>query len=188
MRMGGSEYFSYLGMASPYVRKELVLFPNQTNVDKVIAKELRELGVFSKTSALADVFKNEYVKKIIDYYRANSREVLGKNKGISGIIVTDRNKILCADVYSSPGLFRKMFSQLMQSAALGVCRTDEKSRKDIAQGDVEKFFRALKRIKKFKRESSQTYRLFYPKIIGGAELLSDKDGTKVVHLEAYPRQ
>jgi len=186
-RIGDSEYFSYVGMASPRVRKELVLFPNQTNIDKVIAKELRELGVLSKTSALADVFKNEGMKKIIDYYKANSKKVLTKDRGISGIIVTDRHRILCADVYSSPVLFKKMFSQLMQSAALGVCQKHRKSRKILGKGDVEKFLSDLKQVQNLKKETSQTYRVFYPKIISGAELCSDRNGTRVIHLEAYPR-
>lgn len=186
-RTGDSEYFSYVGMASPYVRKELVLFPNQVNVDKIIARELRELGVRSRTGALADVFKNEDVKRIIDYYKANSKKILGKNKNVSGMIVTSRNRILSADVYSSPVLFRKMLSQLMQSAALGVSRADARTRKHIADGDVEKFWYDLKQIQKLKKENSQTYRLFYPKIIGAAELYPDKNITNVVHLEAYPR-
>jgi hypothetical protein len=185
-RMGEAEFFAYVGMASPFVRKELVLFPNQTNIDLTIQKELGKLGVHSSTNALADVLKNPAIKQIINYYVAGSKEVL-RNKGISGMIVTSSNKVLCADIYSSPGLFRKMFPQLMQSAALGVCQTDKRGRKYLEKSDVEKFLRDLKQVEKVKRESSQTYRLFYPKVVSSAELYSDENGTRVVHLEAYPR-
>jgi hypothetical protein len=186
-RKGESEHFSYVGMASPYVRKELVLFPNQINVDKVIARELRELRVHSKTSALADVFKNERIRRVVDYYKANCEKVLGKNKNISGMIVTSAGRILCADVYASRDLFRKMLPQLMQSAALGVCRAEQRGRKRITHGDVGSFLDGLKQTRKFKRENSQTYKLFCPKIISAAELYPDRDMTKVIHLEAYPR-
>jgi hypothetical protein len=183
---GEPKHFSYTGMASPFIRKELILFSNQINIHMAIEKELRKLGVYSRTAALVDVFRNQAMKKIINYYITNSRKVL-KDKDIAGIIVTNRNKILCADVYSSPGLFKKMYPQLMQSAALGILQKDRRSRKHLEEADVEEFLDTLKKVEKLKKETSQTYRLFYRKIISGAELYTDKDGTRVVHLEAYPR-
>ena len=186
-RLRDPEYFSYAGMASPYVRRELVLFPNQVKAHITIERELRRLGVHSKTKALADVFKDERIRDVTAYYIANSKEVLDKNKGISGMIVTSRNRILCADVYASPDLFKKMFPQLMQSAALGVCRTREKSRKQLGQGDIEKFLYELKQVEKLKKETSQTYRLCSPTLISEAVLYFDEKGTKLVHIEAYPR-
>lgn len=180
---GEPEFFSYAGMASPFVRKELILFPNQKNIHKIIAKELRRLNVYSRTNALTDVFENQDIKEVIDYYIANSKDVLDKNKGISGMIVTDGSKILCADIYSSPDLFRKMFSQLMQSAALGIYPGERAKRDD----DTEKFLNKLKKVEKLKKETTDSYRLCLPKIISGALLDFDKNGVRVVHLEAYPR-
>ncbi|GAJ25145.1 unnamed protein product, partial [marine sediment metagenome] len=110
---GEPEFFSYAGMASPFVRKELILFPNQKNIHKIIAKELRRLNVYSRTNALTDVFENQDIKKIIDYYVANSKYILNEkeNKDVSGMIIkTGSGKILCVDIYSSPDLFKKMFS------------------------------------------------------------------------------
>ncbi|MHC4645821.1 MAG: ARPP-1 family domain-containing protein [Planctomycetota bacterium] len=186
-KRGDPEYFTYAGMASPYLRKELISFPNQTNLDKLIARELRRLGVFSKTSAFVDVLKDERIKKVIDYYAVNSKKVLLENKGISGMLITGENTVLAADVYSSPDLFRKMFPQLIQSAALGVCRPDKQGKKRAAQPDIEGFLNDLRQIKTFKKDSPQTYRLFYPDVIGGAEVLSDNNTSRVVHIEAYPR-
>lgn len=184
---GAPEYFSYVGLASPFIRKQLVLFPNQTNIHISIENELRRLGVHSETKALADALRHESIKKVIDYYIAASKDVLGENKDISGMIITKQNRILCADAYSSPSLFKKMFSQLMQSAAIGACLVDKKSGRALSRDDIEEFLLQLKNVQKIKNESSQSYRLFYPRIISGAELYSDKDVTRVVHLEAYPR-
>jgi hypothetical protein len=178
--------FSYVGMASPFIRKELISFPNQINIHIAIEKELRKLGIHSRTMAFADVFKDKDVKEVINYYITNAKKVLN-NKGIAGMIVTDRNKILCADVYSSPDLFKKMYFQLMQSSALGVLQKDRRSRKHLQEADVKEFLYNLKKVENLKKETSQTYKLFYRKIISGAELYSDKNGTRVVHLEAYPR-
>ncbi|MDH4240278.1 MAG: hypothetical protein OEW48_12015 [Phycisphaerae bacterium] len=178
--------FSYVGMASPFIRKELISFPNQINIHIAIEKELRKLGVYSSTMAFADVFKNKNIKEVINYYITNSKKVF-ENKDIAGMIITDRNKILCADVYSSPDLFKKMYSQLMQSSALGVLQKDRRSRTHPQEADVKEFLYNLKNVENLKKETSQTYKLFYRKIISGAELYSDKNGTRVVHLEAYPR-
>jgi len=186
-RLGEPEYFYYAGMASPFVRKELVLFPNQIKAHIAIERELRRLGVYSRTKALADVFKDRNIKEIIDYYVANSKEVLEKNKGISGMIVTSRNRILCADIFPSPDLFKQMFPQLMQSAALGVFRTHEKSKKHLGEADVEAFLHGLKSVEKLKKETSQTYRLCSPTLVSEAVLHSDENGMKLVHIEAYPR-
>lgn len=186
-RMGDSEYFSYVGLASPRVRKQLVLFPNQTNIDRIIEKELRKLGVFSKTNALADLFGNEQIRRVTDYYVAASKSVLDKDRQISGMVVAGKDGILCADVYASPRLFEKMLSQLLQSAAIGICTTRAAVRKDLARNDVEEFVDNLRQIRKFKKESVQTYRLFYPKTVAAAEVVPGEDGPKVVHVEAYPR-
>ncbi|MHC4086727.1 MAG: ARPP-1 family domain-containing protein [Planctomycetota bacterium] len=179
-------HFSYVGMASPFIRKELISFPNQINIHIAIEKELRKLGVYSRTMAFADVFKDKNIKAVIKYYITNSKKVLD-NKDITGMIITDRNKILCADVYSSPDLFKKMHSQLMQSSALGVLQKDRRSRKPLREADVKEFLYNLKKVENLKKETSQTYKLFYRRIISGAVLYSDKNRTRVVHLEAYPR-
>ena len=186
-RRGEPEFFTYAGMASPTIRKKLVLFPNQTNIHVEIEKELRLLGVQSTTRAFIDIFKHPGIKKVIDYYVADSKKVLAKDKSISGIIVTDGSKILAADVYSSPELFRKMFPQLMQSAAIAVCIPDHQSRKQLDSSDVRRFLDELKKARKLKKESSQTYKLYSKKLISGAELFTDTKGTRVVHVEAYPR-
>jgi hypothetical protein len=186
-RLGQPEYFAYAGMASPYVRKELTMFPNQTRAHKAIERELRKLGIRSKTRALADVFNDQKIREIIDYYVANSKAVLDKNKGVSGMIITSNNRILCADVYASPVLFEKMFSQLMQSAALGVCRTRQKQKEALSQSNVAKFLSEIKQVQKLKKQGLQTYKLCAPTLVSSAELDAHENGTEVVHLEAYPR-
>jgi len=186
-RLGEPEYFSYAGMASPYVRRELALFPNQTKAHTAIENELRRLGVESRTKALADIFKDKRIKEVINYYIANSKEVLDKNKGISGMVVTSRNRILCADIYAAPDLFKKMFPQLIQSAALGAFQSRERSGEDVSKGDIEKFLTDLKQVDKLKKETSQSYRLCLPTLVGEAELYSDENQLKLVHIEAYPR-
>jgi hypothetical protein len=163
------------------------MFPNQTRAHKAIERELRKLGIRSKTRALADVFNNQRIKEIIDYYVANSKAVLDKNKGVSGMVITSNNKILCADVYASPVLFEKMFSQLMQSAALGVCRTRQKQKEALSESDVAEFLSEIKQVQKLKKQGLQTYRLCAPTLVRSAELNIDENGTGFVHLEAYPR-
>ena len=186
-RLGQPEYFAYAGMASPYVRRELTMFPNQTRAHKAIERELRKLGIRSKTRALADVFNDQKIRETIDYYVANSKGVLDKNKGVSGMIITSNNRILCADVYASPVLFEKMFSQLMQSAALGVCRTRQKQKEALSKSDVAKFLSEIRQVQKLKKQGLQTYKLCAPTLVSSAELDARENGTEFVHLEAYPR-
>jgi hypothetical protein len=114
---GEPDHFTYVGMASPTIRKELVLFSNQTNIHLAIEMELRKLGIQSQTRAMSDVLADQRVRNVIDYYVANSRGILSKNKDMTGMIVVGGNRILCADVYSSRDLFGKMFGQLMRPEA-----------------------------------------------------------------------
>jgi len=183
---GVPEYFTYVGMASPFIRRELMLFSNQTNIHMAIEIELRKLGINSRTRAISDVLADERVRSVIDYYTANSKQILNKNKEMTGMVVVGKNRILCADFYSSRQLFSKMFPQLMQSAAVGVCRM-EKAHKQADRSEVQKFLAALAKVRKLRKETDHAYRVFYPKMISGAELLTDDNGTRVVHLEAYLR-
>jgi len=186
-RRGDSEFFTYAGMASPSIRQKLVLMPNQTNIHIAIEKQLRKLGVQSKTKAFIDIFKDPRIKKVIDYYVAQSRKIAADEKQISGILVTTNNRILAADVYSSPDLFRKMLPQLMQSAAIDVCGPQRQSRKRIDADEASKFISEIKALQKLKRESPETYKLFSPKMISAVDILSEPEQTKVIHLEAYRR-
>jgi hypothetical protein len=184
---GDPEFFSYAGLASPHVRKQLVSVTNQTRAHSAIERELRRLGVSSETKAFTDVFKDPDIKHVIDYYTAASKKILSADKDISGLLVTSPGAILCADVYSSPALFKKMLGDLMQSAALGVYRSRDKAEKCVEAEHVEQFMDSLKNVKKLRNRAGQTYRLFYPKAVSAAELYTDQNGTRVVHIEAYPR-
>jgi len=187
MRRGSSEFFSYAGMASPSMRKKLVLSPAQHKVDRMIVKELRKLRISSRTKALSDTLKSRDVGLTIDYYRRHANVVLSENRGASGMIITDgHGRILCADVYSSPSLFAKMFSELMQSAALGVYRKGRKPLRGSGKGDVEDFLASMKDPRGWERCAAETYRLVSPKLVAQAMLSPDSDGPRVVHLEAYP--
>jgi len=186
-RRGDSEFFTYAGMASPSIRQKLLLMPNQTNIHIAIEKQLRKLGVQSKTKAFIDIFKDPRIKKVIDYYVAQSRKIAADEKQISGILVTTNNRILAADIYSSPDLFRKMLPQLMQSAAIDVCGPQRQSRKRVDADEASKFIREIKALQKLKRESPETYKLFSPKMISAVDILSEPEQTRVIHLEAYRR-
>ena len=183
---GRPEYFRYVGLASPYIRKQLVSFANQANIHIAIETELRILGVDSPTKALIDIFADPRIRQVIDYYLANGKHLLDGNKDISGMVVTDGYRILAADVYSSPRLFEKMVPQLIQSAAVGVCRSEPIRRKTTKQ-DVKKFLDTLKHVSRVKAETPQSYRFFATTLIGAAELLGDETSGIPVHIEAYPR-
>jgi hypothetical protein len=165
---GDPEFFGYVGLASPQIRKELLTWSNQTNIHIAIEKELLKLGVASPTKALIDELRSPVITDIVSFYQARSPQIVGRDKGISGILVTDRHRILCADVYSSPELFVKMLPQLMQSAALGVCGPDKARGRVIEKSEVEKFVDELRQVEMVKRETPQSYRLIVPKIVSGA--------------------
>jgi len=186
-RRGDSEFFTYAGMASPSIRKKLVLLPSQTNIHIAIEKQLRRLGVQSETKAFIDIFKDPRIKEVIDFYVAQSGKIAADNKQVSGILVTANDRILAADIYSSPELFRRMLPQLMQSAAIDVCGPGRRNRKRVDDREVSQFLGEIKGLRKLKRESAQTFRLFSPGIISGVEILSEAERTKVIHLEAYRR-
>jgi hypothetical protein len=57
----------------------------------------------------------------------------------------------------------------------------------VDQGQAARFLEEFKQFKKCKKESPQTYRVFGSRIVGAAEVVSDGEAAKVIHLEAYPR-
>jgi len=186
MESGTSEYFTYAGLASPSVRKKLIYSSSQPSVDKIIAKELKRYGVSSKTRALTDIFENQDVLRTVRYYAVNSRKVLDENENVSGMIIASRDgSILCADMYASPDLFERMFTGLIKSAALEMCKKGRKTRSRGA--DVEKFLRDVRGARRWKRKSSQAYSHISSRLISEAVLYSARNGAKFVHLEAYPR-
>ena len=188
MESGSSEYLSYAGMASPSVRKKLIFSSNQPRVNKIIASELRKYGISSKTNAFTDIFENQDVLRTVRYYAVNSRNVLDRNKDISGmVIISGDGNILCSDVYASADLFEKMFTRLMKSAALEVCKKGANARKYPGGADVEKFLCDIREARGWKRKGTQAYRLISSRLISEAVLYSGRNGTKFVHLEAYPR-
>jgi hypothetical protein len=187
MRSGASEFFTYAGMASPSVRKLLVLPVGQSRVDRVVASELRRLGVSSRTKSLADIFGRDSIASVVDYYVNGTKRMLSENKDICGMIVKlGDGRILCADVYSSPSLFAKMLPQLAQSAALEVCTRRRAKRRHPSEGDVSLFVRALQGPQPWKQTSPQTHTLISRGLISQATLHSDGSTPKVVHVEAYP--
>jgi len=182
MKAGSSEYFSYSGLASPLVRKALILATNQRNIDRIIAAELHELGVASSTGAFNHVFDSQGIAAIINYYVYHTQNILDDNADVSGMIIARGDgEILCADIYSSPDLFKQMFGQLMQSGALGVCKRT--TRRGYREMNVDKFLNDIKQAQGWKRATSQTYKHISSALVSETIL----DGAKCVHLEAYSR-
>ncbi len=188
MKKGASETFAYTGMASPSVRKQLVLAPRQDKVDLIIAKELKALGVVSRTGDMNAAFDHPGVAAIVDYYLNSSRHVLSENAAACGMVVARGDgRVLCADVYASRDLFAKMFPHLMQSAALEVCHQGRRPRSRGSRGGVEEFLDALKQIQQWEERSPQTHALVSRRLLGQATFYVDGKQTYLVHLEAYPR-
>jgi len=183
MGSGDSEFFSYAGMASPSIRKKIVLLPTQRHINKSIKKELKQFDIDSRTYALNDIFTKQDVKEILDYYAAGSRRILDEDKGASGMIVTGSERILCMDLYCSADLFEKMFPELVKSAALEVYKTQKKARY-YSKTDVEAFLYDAQQARGWRRYVPQVYRHISSELIGGAV----KAGPQVVHVEMYPRK
>ncbi len=189
MRAGSSERFSYAGMASPSVRQKLVLSSRQVKIDRAIAAELRRLRVSSRTRALSDALDGRSAEATVSYCTDRSREVLPKSQDATGMVVTDgKGRILCADFYASPALFKKMSAQLIQSAALEVCPQARRTRGRSTATDADALLRSLSDPEGWTCRSPGTYRLISPGVVAQTMIRPGGDGgTTIVHLEAYPR-
>ena len=185
---GSSEFFSYAGMASPTLRRRLVLAHNQFNAHKAIVDELREFEIFSKTQALPEIFENRQIIETVNYYRAHSEDLLEKNQDAAGmIIIGGEGEILCADVYCSTDLFAKMLPELIQSAALEAHRKIYPGKSQTNIMDVDEFFYNIRHTRAWKRQTPQTYKHVSPTLISKVVLDTTTTQPKLVHLEAYPR-
>ncbi len=188
MAAGSDESFAYGGMASPTVRRQLITTGTQSKAHRIIDAELKRLGVQSKTAAYHDIFKNNSIAATIKYYETQAKKIAAENPQAVGLIVADhKGKILAADIYSSPDLFRQMLPLLMQSAALEVYGNKDLSFRDTTPAPVEQFLHEIKTITAWQKNTTQTYQYITKTLVGEGLFLSDGGQETFVHLEMYPR-
>jgi ARG/rhodanese/phosphatase superfamily protein len=188
MEAGSDESFAFSGMASPTFRRQLITTGMQTKAHRNIDAELKRLGVQSETAAYHDIFKNEAIAETIKYYENQAKKIAAENPQSIGLIVANREgRILAADIYSSPDLFRQMLPLLLQSAALEVHGNKALSFQDTTPAPVEEFLTEIKEITAWRKKTIQTYKYVTEKLVGEGVFVSNGSQEKFVHLEMYPR-
>ncbi|MCF7957205.1 MAG: hypothetical protein K9M57_02015 [Phycisphaerae bacterium] len=186
MKAGSSDLFVNTPMASPSVRKELVMNANQSKVDEIVAAELKRRNIFSPTLALHDIFNNPVYGQTLQWYQGQWRRVLAGSKNVSGMICTDGNgNILCADIYASPKLFKKMLPELLQSSAIEACTYP--GGENSPKADVEGFLAKMKGARSWSKDIGETYIHTSSSLVSEAVLFAGAQEGGFVHLEAYRR-
>jgi len=188
MEAGSDESFAFSGMASPTVRRQLITTGTQRKAHRIVAGELRRLGVNSETNAYHDIFKNERIAETLKYYDTQAKKIVAENPQAVGLIVANREgRILAADVYSSPDLFRQMLPLLLQSAALEVYGKKALSFQDATPAPVQDFLTEIKEITGWEKKTTQSYLYITEKLVGEGLFVAEDNKEKFVHLEMYRR-
>jgi len=187
IRSGSPKEFTYGGMASPTLRKQLILTNRQPDIHRIIAAELKRLGITSRSEAFTDILHQPEIQQTIDYYVLHTAKILRENEEITGMIIARGDgEILCGDVYASSDLFTKMFPHLIQSAALDVY-LPRKTRRYIPKNNAENFLKTMTQPQTWQPQTFQTFRLISPEMVGEIVVDTEADIPTIVHFEAYPR-
>jgi len=96
---------------------------NQSEVWKEVAKNKHDLAAENglqgaQTTSLNEELDNAKIQERLKGFRDALSKIVDGNPNAVGIITAVNGKFSTADVYADPGLFRKLFPRMLESAAL----------------------------------------------------------------------
>jgi hypothetical protein len=86
--------------------------------DKLSANAKVEVRAKESDSSLALSLKASQVEKAVDKYVAKLAGIVGGEKDAVGYVFAINGKVVSADVYGSPAIFRKVWPRLLRASAL----------------------------------------------------------------------
>jgi hypothetical protein len=168
---GGKEFASSKSIAHPKLRQTAQAEKDQGQVWEEVAQMNVSLGTESGTGTYGRAVTDEKVAQGIDPYLAAISPQVGKDGKAVGVAVAVNGEVQCADVFSNPALFQKLWPKLSRSYALDALeKADAKGAKRTATiRDVEAFFKEAKGGKSTVDNKSQvatTLRLESENVVG----------------------
>ncbi|MEW6687397.1 MAG: DUF6569 family protein [Candidatus Edwardsbacteria bacterium] len=143
-----SESFKSLGAAPHLSMRQLAKeTKSQERVWNEVESKQAELGVTSApTGAFKSVLDDKEVQQRCQPYfdefsgipRLNYGGQTRLSRNVCGVVVAVGNEILCADIFTNPSLFRKLWFKLLKSYVLDVLNRPIRNC-DLSRRDIERF-------------------------------------------------
>jgi hypothetical protein len=124
-------------MASPKVREKAQAKKDQSQVWDAVAKSVSENQVASSTGDLKSVYQDKRVGSTLDNYERAFRDKFN-GANVVGVVVAVGGRIISADVFASPKLFRAYWPKMLKSYALEAitARMLEKQHPDVKAAEA----------------------------------------------------
>jgi hypothetical protein len=166
------------------VRMSMRLKQDQSEVWSDVEREQMRLGAPSETGALRSVYESPTVQRDLSPYLSKLRDIPSVAPDVIGVVVARGGRIVCADVFYRPDLFRHLWPRLLQSYAADAIGHDFADSR-LSVRDAEQFLGRLyhaKRTPEHTPGEGRVVRLHAHGITGSALVYRQS----VVHLEAFP--
>ena len=166
------------------VRRAARLQRDQSAVWSEVAREQARLEAPSATGALKSVYESADVQARLKPYTEALANVPGAAPNVIGVVVAAGGRIVCADLFYRPDLFRRLWPKLLASYAADVLGKPS-GRKPVTIGDAEGF---LGRLYHAQRRRESTPGVGYGTRLSGAGVSGSAlvYQRSVVHLEVFP--
>lgn len=101
--------------AGAYLRKITQTGASQAEIWDGVREKNRKLGVAPLTGTLRAVYTDGAKRKIFNEYIAGLGGMPDLTPGMVGVVVCSAGKIVCGDIFESPGLFQAEWEKLLSS-------------------------------------------------------------------------
>lgn len=159
---------------------------SQQEVWAEVEQKTRSLGAPSApTSAARRVYSQAEVQSRARPYREAMGSLLARHPNACGVVAASGEEFLVADLFGSPGLFRKLWPKLLDSYVLDAIDRPSSLRR-LTREEAERFLDAAARTEASARSTpgaGELYDLHGGRVTGSALVYR----AAVVHLDLFPR-
>jgi hypothetical protein len=114
-------------LAHPALRGSAARGESQQAIWKAVDERSRKIGVSSRTRNYQQVYEDKAVQKRLDDYVSRFRGLNDRNT--VGAVAVAGNRIIAADLFSSPTLFAKLWSKISRSYSMDAITLPEPRRR-----------------------------------------------------------
>lgn len=184
---GASAEFSSKGqIAAGRVRGKAANTESQSEVWAEVDANNADLGVVSPTQRFDAVFDDRKVQERLGDYKSNlERKVPRLAPDAIGVAVAVGDRLVCIDVFSCSGFFRKLWPRLLESYVVDAISQEPSG--SMSRTDVNDYLAAARKAETVSQATvgaGRLVRIEGTELTGSALLL----GNEVVHLEFFPSE
>lgn len=136
-------FYSKNNLGTFYLRSQAQMQSrsSQSNIWEHVSESNRKMDVVSRTNAYQELYDSPVVQRKIESYEKKMRDLPHMHKDTIGVVVGLGGKIVSADIFTSPGMFNKLWPKLLKSLAASAIADDKKG--SLGSEDAAEFLRRI---------------------------------------------